>query len=344
MVVDVSNINYSQMPNPHATEALLEPSVAENSRIFGRLAVGALAIAGWDALSSFPEDLRLLTSGTFTFRKFVYVLVRVSPFAYILVTAISGNVPKPDCSFWNHLANAFYVVAHATIGLLFYFRVAAVWRDTKIVILFFRIAWVGLVVGAILVPTSLKASRIEGTDFCILLVSKPYFIVQAFTRVAYDLLVCAAVTYKLGYDGSDEQPTRGWASWFLGRQSTFRFSLLKQRLLRDSHIYFMVTALFKVVEIAVFFALKASGSYSPLQIVVTFPDIVITAILALRIFRNLKLGQPGIWAHSAIATVPQGLTFLAQNTSTTSGLEMPTSRISKQHTYPPCPNDQEVET
>ncbi|KAF9522063.1 hypothetical protein CPB83DRAFT_899970 [Crepidotus variabilis] len=335
MAANPLNIDFSKMPNPRAMEAWLEPSMVENSRIFDRLVVGCLAIAGWDALASFTADIRLLGTGTFNFQKLAYLSVRISSFAFVLVTAISGSIKQPSCSFWNHLADIFYVVAQAAIGLLFYFRVVAVWHAVKAVILFFRIAWLGLVVGAILVPIALKSSRLEGTEFCLLLVTRPYYIAQAFTRVAYDLLVCAAVTYKLGHNDEDEQAASGCASWFLGRRATFRFSLLKRRLLRDSHIYFMITAIFKVLEIATFFGLQASGRYFSLQIIIAFPDVVITGILATRIYRKLKLNQPGIWPHTAVATTPQSLTFLGRNTSIALGIPQETKKDDEQHIYPP---------
>ena len=138
-----------------------------------------------------------------------------------------------NCQIWTRLGSIFYIFAHGSVGLLFFFRVQAVYTDNRWVAGFFAIAWLFLVATAIVgyfIPDSI---HIGPSQYCITLVDRNLPLLVAASQGTYDMLICLAITYKLtGHDWTERMAS-------LKRVFKTRQPRITSIFVQDSVIYYM---------------------------------------------------------------------------------------------------------
>ncbi|KAF9533692.1 hypothetical protein CPB83DRAFT_880201 [Crepidotus variabilis] len=340
----------SQLPNPYAPEAWIPSTLAEIFRLHHCLGVGCMSIFLWDVLSSLVQDYIVVFRRKFTFQTAVFLTIRIATFLFLLGSAFVFMTDLDDCLPWSIVNSIGYITTHCATGLLFYFRVAAVYRGNPYIINFFRICWLSLVAGTIMGPATVTYIHIPPTRTCVIQVlpsKAQYPVVAALAQGFYDLLVCGFITYKLSSGKETEsrsgtmgrRATRSWLGW---KQKTAMFT---RRFLQDSQLYFLLIACVKIPEIICFFAFQGSTYGSLAQLMLSFLDTVVVSILATKVYRKLKLGQPGLLDQASSHT--QNISFLRKDTSggthlnsSNSGTQVThgtsgSNKKSSRHSYPP---------
>ncbi|KAF9525776.1 hypothetical protein CPB83DRAFT_513748 [Crepidotus variabilis] len=288
--MSTATLDYSNMPNPLAPEVWM-PYPSDSFRIYASVAMGTFAVLVWDILSSLPDEIRLLSQHRFRLSTLCYCIARVAPLPFMAVQNILLTTDTNHCRSWAFAGGLCFACIHIPAGLLFLFRVRAVYNSLPRFKLVFSLLWV-VYAGCCLLPFfGIAGTRVLPLRRCIAVFRQPYPVILFFTQAAYDLVVCAAVTYKISSDVRMENKDLklGWSL----RLRNNPFFKLRARFLVDSHAYFIITFFLKFAEIVVYFA----GNPIVLLIFTLFDNIFIS-IIACKIYRQFRLGKSGLLNHS----------------------------------------------
>jgi TRAP-type C4-dicarboxylate transport system permease large subunit len=142
------------------------------------------------------------------------------------------------------------------------------------------------------------------TNYCVVFATIPQLSIAAILPGAvFDILVCIAITYRLGQDNISTEGHVGWRRWgVLTRRNVQYFT---ERFLQDSQLYLFITIWAKVPEIVIGIVYASRGpSSAAVQVALSFPDTVLVNAMVARVYRSLKLGRPGILAGQRTETTP----------------------------------------
>jgi len=127
-----------------------------------------------------------------------------------------------------------FLFSRASIALLMYIRVCAVYNMNRIVVLFFGFTWLFVVAGAATPFGSLKGIYI-GSKSCTTLTKHEYFIAISACGFINDTLIFLAIMYKLGMADIRRSPTSQIStSW----KPTGHLQSFTRVFLQDSQIYY----------------------------------------------------------------------------------------------------------
>ncbi|KAF9524727.1 hypothetical protein CPB83DRAFT_860789 [Crepidotus variabilis] len=293
MASDGSSITWNghEVLNPSTPMAFLEPKTAVTSTIYAYIVVGCLSIMLWDILQYFPEDYQVVLKPNCKCKTTVFVIARLSAFAFLLESALVDTAPIGHCRVVNTLGCVLFLLNRSSVSLLFYFRVVAVWNRNRYIVGFFTITWLLVVAGSVLAIFATRGDHIGPTQYCLVVVTQDFLFLAAVAESVNDMLVCAAITYKLAEDGQHLGVLRGGRSLFIWRRVSF--GRLSERFMQDTQLYLLITFCIKIPEIIAFFVLRQKVG-SVISIVLAFPDTVVVNVMASKVFRNMKLGKPGL--------------------------------------------------
>ncbi len=149
--------------------------------------------------------------------------------------------PLGNCDQVTTAAAMVFIVYRASTCAIFYARVRAVYSQSITMKALFALLWCFSVGGAITSPFSETAIRILPTKFCIpKTIGRTWELVfMVAAEAIYDLLVCAAVTYKIREYriGENRGGSCFGGPWLFS--SNTKDSRLADRFLRDSQMYFL---------------------------------------------------------------------------------------------------------
>lgn len=131
----------------------------------------------------------------------------------------------------------------STTTLLFFFRVRAMYRDSKLTVLFFLFMW-AVISGSSITPVFYRSINLGPTEYCTYLVPPEYEraadilpIINGLFVYIHDTLVFAAITLKLvGTPGWSAETGRGWIRLLFSGNYLPRFS---RAMLRDGQAYYL---------------------------------------------------------------------------------------------------------
>ena len=130
-----------------------------------------------------------------------------------------------------------FIFSRASVTLLMYFRVCAVYNMDRRIALFFGFTWLSVIAGATTPFVSLEGIPIGPTKYCTTMVNHNYVLLLAVTvtGIVNDTLVVLAIVYKLGMADIRRTPTSEiYRSWKLaGRLQKFT-----RAFIQDSQIYY----------------------------------------------------------------------------------------------------------
>lgn len=95
------------------------------------------------------------------------------------------------------MIDSFYPLSLASISLLFFFRVRAVYGRTRLVTGIFGLLWLGVLGSAITVPFGGAAISIGPTKYCLISEVDPYVGACAIMVTIHDTAVFLAISYRL---------------------------------------------------------------------------------------------------------------------------------------------------
>ncbi|KAF9531364.1 hypothetical protein CPB83DRAFT_100817 [Crepidotus variabilis] len=275
----------------------LDPATGNLVPFCQYIVVSSFSIFLFDLLDSFKDDYQHVVQQRFCFMSVVFVISRLSCLTFLLICCFILTAPLGDqCERTVFVVATVFIFYRASTCALFYARVKAVYPQNRLVKAAFALLWCFAVGGAISSIFSVTAVRIGPTMYCIpATVGLWELVFMVAAEGIYDLLVCIAVTYKvreyrMAEDGELDGACGPWL-WF----SPSKRSRLADRFLRDSQLYFLITACVKIPEILVILCFSIIiPSASGISVVLVYPDTAVTNILATKIYRNMKLRRPGL--------------------------------------------------
>lgn len=143
------------------------------------------------------------------------------------------------CEAWTVIFYIAFTSGHAAAGLLFLFRVWAVYRQQPWFSRFMALAWIFHITATIMLVRNFKFVLNVPAHRCIATIhdgnmSGLWVLIQTI----YELLVCGSVTYKLGrldnLGQSQAPPSLFWHQFFRRPVSTFT-----ARFMQDGQVYFV---------------------------------------------------------------------------------------------------------
>ncbi|KAF9530003.1 hypothetical protein CPB83DRAFT_811246 [Crepidotus variabilis] len=275
------------LPNPFTPLAFIPPNDAYIVSMLVHFAVACLAIMMWDILNYLPEDYQVIFRKTFNWKTLVFIVARLSPFAFFLSLSIFLTSDRVSCGVLQYVWSTLYVLARASTALLFCFRVCAVYCNNRYVVAFFSFSWLVVLGCACLVFPGLKSIQIGPTNYCLTAISGQYLMAAMYSEVINDTLICLAILYKLG--GSDWREQVGsWKKIFQPNNQR-----VTDIFVQDSLIYYLLAASTSVITIIAYFRLEQYPN-SAVRVVAALPNSVVTNAIALRVYRNMRLGSPGL--------------------------------------------------
>ncbi|KAF9528920.1 hypothetical protein CPB83DRAFT_289519 [Crepidotus variabilis] len=290
------------LPNPLTPKAYTIPEVGAFLSFDEYTMVGSLAVLIWDVLNATRQDYTLLSTHRITFLNIVFVISRLSALLSETFSVLLFTTRLETCALSQWLANSFFFLYRLSTSTLFYARVQGVYQSQPYALAFFRFLWLMAAGGATMGFFSSHAFQLHPTKYCSFASKGGHWLVTIpISEAVFDVLICSAVTYKIGHDhSSPERPF--WRRWLgRGEEGVTRFS---DRFLKDHQLYVSLTACVKLPEIVIIFASISVPSLSGFRSALAFPDMTLTNILATKIYRGMKLGKKGLASFETTATDP----------------------------------------
>ncbi|KAF9525468.1 hypothetical protein CPB83DRAFT_736462, partial [Crepidotus variabilis] len=270
-------------PNPNTPLAFFTPEDALAASILIYVVVGCLAIIAWDFLNYLWADYLVIFHQKFNWKTLVFVVARLSPLGFLLSICLFLTSDKVDCDRLHDVWCALFILSRCSTALLFYFRVCAVYNGQRYISIFFAGTW-SIVFGASLLTFwGMSSSHIGPTRYCMTGVSWNFVAAVTFAEVFNDTLIYLAIACKLGGESWSDKG-RSWRKLIHPNHQH-----LTEIFAQDSLIYYFLAAMMNIIKIILYFSLRTEPS-SPIRIVFTFPSTVVINSIALRVFRNMKLG------------------------------------------------------
>ncbi|KAF9523307.1 hypothetical protein CPB83DRAFT_863043 [Crepidotus variabilis] len=338
--------SYSQpaILNPMVAGLYKVPLRAEYEELASYLLVGSLSASIWDFISCLRKDHLVVFTTKFSFNTFVFVLLRLTGVMVLLLNTARDTMKVQHCAALSIINNTCIATNRTCVSYIFFTRICAVYPYNRVVKSFFAI-FGGLIVASLLLMFGsglFIASHLGPTMYCfsILDPKQKYLILPTpLLDTVFDALVCIAITYKLAPARRDTQSRhQGRTEWQMPSRRHFRS--LSERFLRDSQLYCVLTASIKIPELIMFllFFVSKSPAFNVLFYILTFPDFAIINALTSRVYRDLKLGQPGLLAvRDEESRYVTPLRFAASDQSATIDTTASTRScvVRSPHEYPP---------
>ena len=153
---------------------------------------------------------------------------------------MSFYMPRTDseidhCKLSEVMLCTCFLFSRASMALLMYFRVCAVYDMNNFVVLFFGFTWLGVVAGAATPFVALEGTYIGLTKYCITLIKHDYVIAIIVFGFINDTLIFLAIMYKLGMADIRRSPTSQISTAW---KPTGRLQTFTRVFLQDSQIYY----------------------------------------------------------------------------------------------------------
>ncbi|KAF9523168.1 hypothetical protein CPB83DRAFT_910837 [Crepidotus variabilis] len=250
----------------------------------GQILSGCLAVTIWDTLCYLRADFQIVFLHKFTWRTLVFLMARHSTLGYLIfVTIFTVSTGGMSCNALQISFRAFLVLARTSTTLLILLRVIAIYHDTPWVKSIFLAMWAATLGGLMLLAIRGITFAPSGLS-CTSYVDEQLIAPAMFIEILTDTIMCLAILYKLG--------GMTWKERGKSLRKILRppHPLLTDIFLQDTLIYAWLALLSNV---AIFIACFV-GPTESVGAVAGHPGAVALNLISLRIYRNMKLGAPGL--------------------------------------------------
>ncbi len=219
----------------------------------------------WDALMSIPEDVRLFRKFRTTLSDVVYIFARyvslcvstscqpkcLSPsdrltiLAFLVSTLVYQGVSLSifkvipplitrvvasvdNCQVLSRVIGWLTAAALPLNSLLFFFRVRAVFNQSRLIVTFFAFMWLAVVAGALSQPFGIDAAHIGTSHKCITTVIQSYCSSGIIIATVNDTLSFIAISVQLLMYSLADTWTARFKAFFSGRGMNHMTKLLMQ--------------------------------------------------------------------------------------------------------------------
>ncbi|KAF8199057.1 hypothetical protein BJ912DRAFT_950735, partial [Pholiota molesta] len=272
-------------PNPDTPLAFVQPAAAYQISVATYLRVASLAVMIWDILDNVSNDSKLLFRTRIGVPTVVYFVSRFGSLAYALSGNIFSTAGTGNCIHFETVTDAFYPISISCTALLFFFRLRAIYNQDRIVVVGFFLLWLGVLASTILIPIGILGGYIGNTKYCVDVDVPNSAYAGIFAPLIHDTMVFLAISWRLARNSHMEMNFQeGIKVAIFGRYlPTFTKSLL-----RDGQRYYLISLISNLVVVVMVFDTSVP---IPLRSMGAMSNVVVTNIMASRVFRRTKFGQ-----------------------------------------------------
>ncbi|KAF9522160.1 hypothetical protein CPB83DRAFT_139835 [Crepidotus variabilis] len=301
------------LPNPFTPLAFIPKSEAFLFSCIIYASISCLAITTWDILNFLRPDGHIILCEKFNWRVLIFVVARFSPFCFFSSLVIFFTSDKMDCDALYRAWQSVYVLVRASTSLLFYFRVSAAYNNNRYILGFFGLTW-AVAVGATIAAMvwGITNFQIGPTKYCATSMTGPHVLIASFTEFFNDTLICLAILYKLGGES--------WKKRMKSLRGLFRpyrkCSYITEQFVQGTLEYYLLAACLNIILIIGCLAIsRLPKTYSAIPLIIGLPASTVINLLALRVYRGLKLEASTSTAQNKLGDtlVVSSIAFGAQN-------------------------------
>ncbi|KAF4609867.1 hypothetical protein D9613_010416 [Agrocybe pediades] len=271
--------------NPLTPLAFFPPGSAFEITVTGHVVVASLAIMVWDMLHTIGSDYILLARHKVRLPTVIYLISRLATLGFLLTSSLFSTAPVGNCESWQQSANWFTVIAVSATSFLFFFRVQALYRTSKPVIIFFFLLWVGVCCAGVIAIIGISGTQIGPTQYCVnAALPKNTYLLGVFLLIN-DTLTFLAISWRLlDFSLTETESFGERARVVLFGSNLPRFT---RAFLKGGQQYYLTTVGFAVLATI---TLSLSAIPLPYRGVISIVEIMLLNVMACRVFRDTKLG------------------------------------------------------
>ncbi|KZP28290.1 hypothetical protein FIBSPDRAFT_852798 [Athelia psychrophila] len=266
--------------------SVLPPAIAGQYQASCYILAATLTAYVYDWLLSISEEQAIYARYGLPRSNAIYLLSRVTSFAYLLSVAAFAIAPVDNCQAVEWSAGVFSVLAAASTSFLFLLRVRAVYSYSAVVITLFGCLWVGMIGGTAYYIKSLTAHHISTTDRCTESSTNNYLLILPTVVLGItDTIIFTAISYRLARNSISADAGRcGWTRAFVKGDGLYSLS---KALLKSGQVYFLAIIGAFLANLVV---MTASGVPDSMQYILLPAYVGFTNIMSCAVFRGVALG------------------------------------------------------
>jgi len=272
------------LPNPYTPLAFLPPTLADQFQISAYVFVVGLSAFVWDWLMSIPDEYTFLRKTKISVPNVVYFLSRFGTLAYCTTATIFQAASVADCQAFLYIIASSFVIAMPATSLLFFYRVRAVWGNSKIITAFFGVLWLGNLGTSVLVPLAVTGAHIGTTQRCINTAVRSYASTPIVLNAINDTLIFLAISCRIVAFTVVGETRSAQIKSFVSGNGLPRIS---KGLLQGGQLYYFATIGLSIVMSAMVLSPGVPPVY---RAMLSVPNIALENAMACRVFRAVKLG------------------------------------------------------
>ncbi|KAF8810290.1 hypothetical protein BYT27DRAFT_7186756 [Phlegmacium glaucopus] len=239
-------------------------------------------------LNNIIRDYRLLSEYRIRFPIVIYFISKLSTLAFALCCTIFQTTPLSTCEALEHVLDAFFVLSITSSSLLLFFRIRAIFDRNPWVVTLFSGLWLAIVAASVTYLVMIAVHKVEaaGRESCVVIGNVAgYSAAASIVPLINDTLVFFAISWRL-FRNSYARRTRREGVRF----PNFRdyLPVFYKAFLQDGQAYYVVIVTVNVLTVIMFFDQSIPDS---LRTVFMVPNVVLTNIMACRVFRNTIFGS-----------------------------------------------------
>ncbi|KIM88317.1 hypothetical protein PILCRDRAFT_814216 [Piloderma croceum F 1598] len=270
--------------NPYTPLAFLPPDVANQYQARCYVYVATLAAYSWDWLMSIPEEYRAVRQVGFSPPNIAYFVSRFGTLGSCVACTIFKVGSIDNCAALKYVEGIFFEISVPATSLLFFFRVKAVYNNSKIITLFFGILWLAIAGLSILIMLGITGDRIPYTRRCREGLAHNFTTVPIMLTAVNDTLIFFAISYRM------VSISMAGSTWRAQANSFFRgdgLHHLSKSLLQSGQVYYFATIGAAIASTALILSPRVPGELHPLLGTAYF---ALASAMACRVFRAVLLG------------------------------------------------------
>ncbi|KAJ7773960.1 hypothetical protein B0H16DRAFT_115264 [Mycena metata] len=264
-------------------------SLVRPLQIVGYVFTGSTAVLVWDILNNLRNDYTLMTRHKMSPATVAYVVSRIASLVYTLGFTLFATYPLTACNAAFIAFNSFYPITVSSSAFLFFFRVRAIYNNSRVVTIIFGVLWLAVLATSITVPVSGRGGSAGDPPQCFSLARHgAHGGSSGITITIHDTIVYFAISYRLiSLFGptQDTQQTRGdqLKELFTGTS----LPAFSKSLFTDGQMYYMITVVTNIITTVLVYASLSSSLYHGLMVI---PNVTLTSMMACRVYRKTILG------------------------------------------------------
>ncbi|KIM77109.1 hypothetical protein PILCRDRAFT_12289 [Piloderma croceum F 1598] len=279
MASNISTIPPDAILNPYTPLVFLPPNIAYQLQVICYIHVATLAAFTWDWLMAIPEEYRIIRQVGLSRPNVAYFLSRFGTFGTCLSTTIFKIALIDDCKAIKYVEGAFLEIGVTATSLLFFFRVKAVYNNSRIITAFFGLLWLAITGLNILILSGMSKHHIPHTRRCFESTAPKYSTAPFILAALNDTLVFLAISYHIL---SSAMVSSTWSARVKSFVTGNGLLHLSKALLQSGQVYYFVTIGMAIATTAFILSPGVPGVLKP---VLGSVYIALSSAMACRVYR-----------------------------------------------------------